>query len=212
MKNLILFCFCAVFSLLCLAQENYDCTDYQILSIKDTVHFSEPSVALVLTTNNNPIGTGYTDLFFVDEGEDTINITGFWGSWLPSVSNIPSDTISYILPYSGNRVSFPSDFNGHLVTRNPECTIPFSVDLETGIEALPAITAVRIYPNPAKEMLYIDSEVCFNRLMLISITGKELLQTNQTDAIDVSRLRSGVYFIHGTTAEGASFIQKVLIE
>ncbi len=58
-----------------------------------------------------------------------------------------------------------------------------------------------IYPNPAKDFIFIDflnSEILDVQILIYDITGKELLSkkvNNNDNKIDISSLKSGVYFI-----------------
>ncbi len=62
-----------------------------------------------------------------------------------------------------------------------------------------------IYPNPAGEKLYIETEVEIEEVSIFDIYGRrqELSAVScQTSAIDVSGLKSGIYFVKINTEEG----------
>ena len=82
----------------------------------------------------------------------------------------------------------------------------------SSIAALKQVAEVNIYPNPAKDVLYIQSEEVLTRVRLISMTGMEVLETSNASTINISPLSPGIYFVQGQTTSGASFTQKVMIQ
>ena len=74
----------------------------------------------------------------------------------------------------------------------------------TGIEDIHT-NNVNIYPNPAKDRLYIETETEIEDIVVFDIYGRRQQTTvngQQTLSIDISNLNSGVYFVKITTAEG----------
>ena len=64
---------------------------------------------------------------------------------------------------------------------------------------------VSIYPNPAKDRLYIETESEIEDIVVFDIYGRRQQSTvngQQTLSIDISNLNSGIYFIIITTANG----------
>ncbi len=51
------------------------------------------------------------------------------------------------------------------------------------------------YPNPTSETLNIISEENINEIIIYSITGQELIKTNNVNVVDVSSLAAGTYTI-----------------
>jgi hypothetical protein len=194
------------------SQENYNCDDYQILEIKDTTELGEPSLYLTLTTNNNPVGTGYTDLFFVNQFNDTINQSGFWGSWLPSNTNIPNDTINYILPYVSGIIAFPLNFNGYLITRNPDCQIAFNFSQFLSVDEFNNNSEVTLYPNPASNKVLIKTPFQIKSVELIDSEGRlRNLKAHQiNNLIDISHLKSGFYILRINLNNDKSLIRKLI--
>lgn len=54
-------------------------------------------------------------------------------------------------------------------------------------------TPVIIYPNPAKDAINISGT--YKELHIIDVTGKTVIKTEQTDKIDITALKSGIYTI-----------------
>ena len=66
-----------------------------------------------------------------------------------------------------------------------------------------------IYPNPTKSMLFVDGNEDIISLELFSISGRSLMQVNNTNQLDISSFSTGVYFLKvndGTT----SVIKKII--
>jgi|SRR5690606_6199531 len=77
---------------------------------------------------------------------------------------------------------------------------------------------VSIYPNPAKENLLIDSKnkIGALKINIFSIAGK-MLNTQKTNingqtSIDVSGLKSGIYFLHIEDENGKKEVKKFIKE
>ena len=64
-----------------------------------------------------------------------------------------------------------------------------------------ANTKIRVYPNPAHAIVYIDAPVSVN-VSVNSVDGKELFSQNNAKSIDISALANGVYMIKITDQNG----------
>ncbi len=70
-----------------------------------------------------------------------------------------------------------------------------------------------IYPNPVEEKLMIEiSNDKIKSLKLFNIIGDELLETKNTDYLDVKRITCGVYFLKVITVNGIEFTHKIIIK
>ncbi|SEQ80244.1 peptide-N-glycosidase F-related protein [Epilithonimonas lactis] len=66
-----------------------------------------------------------------------------------------------------------------------------------------------IYPNPAKDLVNIDTSSKVSKVTIFSIDGKQLLEDSSTK-INVSKLQSGVYLMKIDFADGKSSTQKIV--
>lgn len=61
-------------------------------------------------------------------------------------------------------------------------------------------TSISVYPNPTKNIVYVESVMLISSITLLDVTGKQLMRTDQNE-FSVSQLPSGVYFIQVKTAD-----------
>ena len=61
-----------------------------------------------------------------------------------------------------------------------------------------------VYPNPANDILFINAEVEINEVMIYDVYGRQQSMVNgqQSLSIDLSNLKSGIYFVKIKTKEG----------
>ena len=67
--------------------------------------------------------------------------------------------------------------------------------LTLGINKLNDNYALEVYPNPVNEILNINGSVEFKSFSLKDIFGREVLNGDYTNSIDVNHLKTGIYFI-----------------
>ncbi|HRX29905.1 MAG TPA: T9SS type A sorting domain-containing protein, partial [Saprospiraceae bacterium] len=77
---------------------------------------------------------------------------------------------------------------------------------------------IRIYPNPAQDILYIATHdnVKLLNVTLIAIDGKVISEAknigNTKHSMDVSAIDSGIYFVNVSTENGKVFTRKVIVD
>jgi len=78
-----------------------------------------------------------------------------------------------------------------------------AIGVITGIKQIESYSALTIYPNPANELINIETDKSVEEIKIFSALGQEYsLPTGLTDkkaTIDISNLPSGIYFIIGKT-------------
>jgi len=132
-------------------------------------------------------------------------------------------------------VRFELDEEGNIsrsAARNLSCTIP-GLDLATtyyysltsynadnqaltisngnfttstvGVEALSVSGQLQIYPNPAKDDIFIESDLPISRVEIYSLSGSLVLSENNVDkSVSVATLPAGVYLLKAYTDKGAT--------
>ena len=81
---------------------------------------------------------------------------------------------------------------------------------QTNITEAVTFSNIRIYPNPAKNTVFIESENSLNNVKIINNIGQVLISTN-TNSIDVSTIKSGIYIVIIET-ENTIIKRKLIIE
>jgi len=128
-------------------------------------------------------------------------------SWSPAYNGL----ISQFTVQGGRSVYFvaASYFQGETGTYLLEANITKSL---TAVEDLPA-DAIRMYPNPATNLVTITSEGQAMTLDIFDITGKEILSRQMSgtiNTIDVSQMTKGLYIVKVQQGEKSS-CQKLVI-
>ena len=70
---------------------------------------------------------------------------------------------------------------------------------------------VSVYPNPVRNTLYIKSmgnEI--KEIVIMDLLGKSMPQPNETEAIDMSQFKPGIYLIRITTKQGSTVTHKIV--
>ena len=178
---------------------------------------------------------GEYDLYFNVTDVDTIDYNGVerrkitlqfynyaWVTWIEGIGNIEGllmDWRSYTMamdPMPNVRL--------RCYEHNEECLYSdFSFDesiydcytlLYAGLENNEFESEVSIYPNPAKERLYINTSIPIKELTICNLLGQEIQKYNMTEktsSIDISGLKEGVYFVKLSTEKGV-YATKIIKE
>jgi hypothetical protein len=74
----------------------------------------------------------------------------------------------------------------------------------------------RIFPNPASDLVYIESAAKINSLELYNTNGACILKNSGisafTEKLDVSHLPSGIYFLHMKRDNKTSIVSKIVVQ
>lgn len=71
-------------------------------------------------------------------------------------------------------------------------------------------TDFQIYPNPAKDYFYLNSNEEF-QIQLYDLTGK-LISQKAGNQMDISLFPNGIYVVKGISDSGKSFAKKIIIQ
>lgn len=178
---------------------------------------------------------GEYDLYFNVTDVDTIDCNGVerrkitlqfynyaWVTWIEGIGNIEGllmDWRSYTMAmdpmpnvrlrcYEYNEECLYSDFS--FDESIYDCYTP----LYTGLENNEFENEVSVYPNPAKERLYINTSLPIKELTICNLLGQEIQKYNNletTSSIDISGLKEGVYFVKLSTEKGV-YATKIIVE
>lgn len=101
--------------------------------------------------------------------------------------------------------------NDVLIYQNPgysSCYI-YTVDIKEVID-----NELNIYPNPAKDHLYISNinKIRINSIIITDLTGKTVKDFNTaTEIMDISSLNPGLYFVNISTCKD-KIVKKIMVE
>ncbi|MGZ4036126.1 MAG: T9SS type A sorting domain-containing protein [Bacteroidia bacterium] len=82
--------------------------------------------------------------------------------------------------------------------------------LTTEIASLSAQKEINIYPNPASENLFIESQQTIKNVKCLNTLGQFFDMTIASGSIDISALPKGVYFLNITTVDGKTVMKKFM--
>jgi hypothetical protein len=178
---------------------------------------------------------GEYDLYFNVTDVDTIDYNGVerrkitlqfynyaWITWIEGIGNIEGllmDWRSYTMAmdpmpdvrlrcYEYNEECLYSDFSFNESIY--DCYTP----LYTGLEENETQNNILLYPNPAKERLYINTSIPIKQMTICNLLGQEIQKYNnleKTSSIDISGLKEGVYFVKIYT-EKVVYATKIIVE
>ncbi len=117
----------------------------------------------------------------------------------PNLFCIEVDSIDSPQPF-GYQIDSQTEFS-------EDCSIPFQETYNT----VGNFEKISIFPNPAKDIIIIDSIEDFFTIKIVDLQGNILITASNSKKIDVSKLPFGVYFLQLTSNENTCtkrFIKK----
>jgi hypothetical protein len=98
---------------------------------------------------------------------------------------------------------------GSILEYNQDITWSFTTGGSSNIQEL-SPSEINIYPNPAKDIIYIESSVKIEQAAIYDISGRMLKQIiNPSQEINVSGLANGIYLVKVKTGQGES-VHKII--
>ena len=85
----------------------------------------------------------------------------------------------------------------------------FTIEGVSGIDEHNSMMSVNIYPNPMKDVIYVDCDDILNVVIFNSV-GQHLMSVEDGQKIDVSSLSNGLYFVKVTDIFGNVLVKKML--
>jgi len=223
----------------CIEQYGYDNTGcYQMngylgdvyskdwLITTDMIDFTSYTNVFVSMYLINTYGDTILEFLYSTDYTGTGNPADFTWLPVPNVSiNAPSgsNTESMQQITNANISSISQDaylafkyYSGEAPTRWNVDNFIISANNGIGTDEYNLQSLITVYPNPAKEILYLanDKSTILNTITLYSISGK-LIKTfknsSKSLSIDLKGIRNGVYYLHIETNNGSIF-KKILIQ
>ena len=163
----------------------------------------------------NPANASFTEsiennsVTFTNTSSESDSLTWDFGDGNQSTTENPVHTYSENGEYSMSLINFKC---GKSDTASTTITIDFNVNVDN---ATPA-NHFRIYPNPARDIVYIKTGQILNnvQLTLTDITGKvarsSFLSTGSGFKLNVSDLESGIYILNMASAERQESVKVII--
>lgn len=159
-----------------------------------------------VTSNPNIKARRFASIFKDDATANTDSIMqGVYTS--VSIANIDNDTNPEVI-IGNQRGGF----------RLYKSTISGKISLATNDDLLTKSFEAKIYPNPAKNYLIIETDLVNEnaQISLINILGSTILnqttsQSNNETKLDLSNIKPGIYFVKIQTETGKQLVQRVVI-
>jgi len=149
-------------------------------------------------TNSSGCDSNITVHLELSDPRAAINVSGFTLStttpftsyqWIKEGAGIPGATDStYVVTENARYQVAVTDEHG--------CTDTSDVYTVTnvGIDGNSMAAQIKIYPNPARDMVYISSPVAVNAV-LTTVEGRDVLRADHAQSLSLSGLPGGVYFL-----------------
>jgi hypothetical protein len=148
-----------------------------------------------------------------DYGTGQLALGGFKSSnWTPECDDLFNGTLQEIGCLEGSQGSFivegegeQSFFIGFKVgIWDYDTTIEFvvdnvslvEVDETSSVNAININNSIKVFPNPAKSTIALQTEIAFDAVRIMNISGQELIHSNSgIQNIDISNLQSGIFIV-----------------
>ena len=91
----------------------------------------------------------------------------------------------------------------------------FSVQLEDnslGFSSFESSSELMLFPNPAKDYLFIKSDLMIQNVNLYNVLGDLVLEKKQTDQIYVGQFSKGLYFVKVEFENGNAITDKFIVD
>ncbi len=105
-------------------------------------------------------------------------------------------------------------YDGKFEINGVSSVISTTMDI-TGLSNPVNTSTVKVYPNPANEVINIVSDFEINRLKLVNLTGQSVIDyttKGTTIQVDVSKYVRGLYFLQIETTNGEVITKRIVIE
>jgi hypothetical protein len=72
--------------------------------------------------------------------------------------------------------------------------------------------SITVYPNPATDIISIESNIEIKTVEIFDVLGKRVLTSTQTQDINISHLQTGIYIVKANTENNDSITKKIVIK
>jgi type IX secretion system substrate protein len=194
-----------------------NCGSFCILNITNLDDSDTNNVMLdVIVYNGDTNSVNYPTIVVVNSLGDTVaNINNMFFFFLHGAN----DTMTHTIPTTLD--SIPAGFTGTVYITDQiydtTCSYSYPMSCTVGINEYAAVNEMKIFPNPASDIINIDLGELKNRTAAITLydaTGKavkNITTANRNVVLERGNLRSGIYFID-VIIDNKRFSKKIILE
>jgi Secretion system C-terminal sorting domain len=70
---------------------------------------------------------------------------------------------------------------------------------------------IKLSPNPAKGIIYLETEIDFDKIQIIDLNGQVVLSENKTHQVSISDLSNGIYFMQIFKQKTLICVNKIIV-
>lgn len=148
-------------------------------------------------------------LMAVIEPDSATNTEVIWSSGNPVVATVSESGLATALSQGTTMITATAAADSTI-----EASVTVHVEDHTGLEGVNS-GGLKIYPNPASDLLYIACDTPLEKVEMIHVIGKTVLQENAQNKenlrLELQDLDQGIYLVRVYTSEGNVVFYKVMI-
>jgi hypothetical protein len=177
-------------------------TDGYIVLVKNASDFSGVFPNITNYIGEIDFGFGNSDAVRLYDASGVLQdeVTYQSESPWPNCADETGYTLELITPDLDN--ALPQSWNCINLHGSPNAVNSNSLSLEEDL-----LTAIKIYPNPTQNTLYISGVSNQFKIKVFTLTGQHILEKQNLTSIDVSQLKQGMYFIKIIEGEKSRFLK-----
>ena len=184
-------------------------------SLTDTTQVPMAGVYMNARNINNFAGkyvAGFGTPFDLEELKDTPGLDVNHITHVRLVDVIGSLGAHASLDKEGNKINdpYPSPIPAGGFDLDAVAALNIPGRWPAGVAANEGQPAVRIYPNPARDRIYVASTGDLAYFSIEDVTGRQLVrrETGSSNSIDISHLSAGVYYLVLNNGKGKEWIER----
>lgn len=153
--------------------------------------------------NGNKLSFNFPNIQLPDSATNNQASSGFIQYRIRPLSNLPNGTTIH------NKASIYFDYNAPVVTNTTENIFTTVATYNQTLQS--KATSLKLYPNPSKDIITLLNVSNIALVRVMDVMGNKVLETtlNNTSAINISHLQSGLYFVFAQTNDGEQSIKFV---
>lgn len=160
-------------------------------------------------------GDWYLASFQVDDGVNPIQGASISINSTELLTDVDGHAETYLL---GGSYPYAVSFEGYETYEGNVLVEDISVDVEVSLSLISSLeqnaSNLNIYPNPTKDIFYVDADLPFE-FEMYDLTGKLLLKDTNAQMqkeININAFSSGIYMLKIHSVDGAEYVHKLVKE